>query len=211
MTKNKLFVAACIVFLLAVPTIVPVLASNVLSAEENSTVTIKLFHAKTNKIEEMDLEEYIKGVVAKDFKDGINIETLKTHAVLARTFALSRLKDFGGNGCQCNNHMAYHDICSEEHCQLWLSMDEQLKLWGTAEYEEYWNTITTAVNLTKGEVLKYKGDLIRNINYEATVFSFNESNSDMVKTRADFNSLADMGNDYKEILSYYFPEAEVSK
>jgi SpoIID/LytB domain len=211
MSRQKLFIAVCIFFLLAIPMVVPVLSENILNNAKNDPSKILVFNMNANRLEEMDLEEYVEGVVAKDFAEGSSMESLKAQAVIARTFAMSQMKAFGGSGCQCNKHEDYHDICSGEHCQGWLSKEEQIKEWGAKYYQQYLNTIAFAVNSTKGEAITFEGDIIHNTKYGDSVFTFGENNSELSKTKLNFDELASNGFTYKDIINYYFPETKITK
>lgn len=55
--------------------------------------TINMFNTRTNKIEKLDFNTYLEGVVNAEIGEEAPEEVLKTQAVLARTFALNFLKN----------------------------------------------------------------------------------------------------------------------
>ena len=65
---------------------------------ENSTVTI-------------DLEDYIRGVLAAESSVETELEALQAQAIVSRTFALKNLKRHGKDG---------YDFCSLTHCQRYV-------------------------------------------------------------------------------------------
>lgn len=118
---------------------------------------VKVYISKEDKIVEMDIEEYVRGVVSAEMPAGFNIEALKAQAVAARTYVLAHMKDFGGSGCS-NGKGA--DVCDTVHCQVYVSKEERFKGWSKSSAPEYWNKITEAVLKTAGQVLTYDGKLV---------------------------------------------------
>ena len=54
---------------------------------------LKVYDVKADKVEEMDIEAYVRGVVAGEMKNDWPEEALKAQAILARTFVLKFLED----------------------------------------------------------------------------------------------------------------------
>ena len=116
--------------------------------------TIKLLHAKTNKIEEINLDEYLYGVVSAEMPANYEIEALKAQAVVARTYTFYQI---------LNNKNKHENanICDDSTCcQAWISKEDRFARWDKDKQEEYWNKITTAVNDTKGKVITYENKVI---------------------------------------------------
>lgn len=119
--------------------------------------TINVFVVNQNRLMKMNLEDYVKGVVAAEMPAEFDIEALKAQAVAARTYALSKEILLGGMGCELHPGA---DICTDsEHCQAWQSDDELKDKWGK-DYDKYYGKILKAVNETKGLVLVYENALI---------------------------------------------------
>lgn len=51
---------------------------------------VKLYHRSEDRVEEIDLEEYVMGVVASEVPANFEEEALKAQAVAARTFYMSK-------------------------------------------------------------------------------------------------------------------------
>ena len=64
-----------------------------LSVNEDGIPLLKVYNTEGKTIEEMDLEQYIMGVVAGEMKNDWPMEALKAQAILARTFALKFVSD----------------------------------------------------------------------------------------------------------------------
>lgn len=116
--------------------------------------TIKLLHRETNEIEEINLDEYLCGVVSAEMPANYEMEALKAQAVVARTYTLYKIINSKPHGEEA-------DICdSYECCQAWISKEERFEKWDDSTENENWNKIVTAVNETKGKVITYEGNLI---------------------------------------------------
>ncbi len=94
-----------------------------------------------NLIDELPLEEYLRGVVPSEMgpEEFPQVEALKAQAVAARTYALRNLGEFAREG---------YDICSSPRCQVFGGMDVEHPL------------SSRAVAETAGQVLLYQGELV---------------------------------------------------
>ena len=109
---------------------------------------------------EIDLEEYVIGVVAAEMPAAFHSEALKAQAVVARTYAMKKSSQ-GITLVNSTSHQVYNSV-------------EQMKAkWGSA-YSTYYNKIKNAVNATKGQVLKYNGAYI-----EALYFSMSNGKTEL--------------------------------
>ncbi len=105
----------------------------------------------------MDIEVYIKGVVAQEMPALFSMEALKAQAVAARTYTRRRMRDYGGSGCNKNPQA---DVCTESsHCQAWISEEDLKKRWGSS-FSRYNKLIVTSVEETKSLIMKHKGQVI---------------------------------------------------
>ncbi len=103
-----------------------------------------------DSVEEMDLGNYLVGVVRAEMPASFEEEALKAQAVAARTYTLYKLSTGG-------NHGAEADICTDSTCcQAYISRDRAEENWGenAAAYEK---KIETAVSSTDGETILYDG------------------------------------------------------
>ncbi len=94
----------------------------------------------------LELEEYLIGVVAGEMPASFHNEALKVQAVIARTYALKTI--------QRNKKLT--DTSST---QVYIDNEQMKNKWGK-DYEKYYNKIRQAVNDTEGLVIVYNNDYI---------------------------------------------------
>ncbi|MBS4031898.1 MAG: stage II sporulation protein D [Clostridiales bacterium] len=117
-----------------------------------SRTLLKVFHDET--ILNMEMEDYLAGVVAAEMPALFHPEALRAQTVASRGYAARKMLLFGGQGC---NRSPDADICtSPAHCQGWLSREKQRELWG-GDYPRHRNNIEEAVKATAWSVLFYQG------------------------------------------------------
>lgn len=120
--------------------------------------SINVFNHQTNKLMNLDLEEYIVGVVAAEMPAAFEQEALKAQAVAARTYAYKRLLEPDQRVKQY--HPQADVITNPAICQAWSSDDELKKKWGRLDYLKYKKKIIDAVQDTRGEILLFENKLI---------------------------------------------------
>ncbi|MBX6378824.1 MAG: stage II sporulation protein D [Clostridia bacterium] len=114
----------------------------------------------------LPLEEYVKGVVAAEMPASFHMEALKAQAVVARTYALRRLRANGGQGCTLDPAA---DVCAgPEQGQAWLPAAEARRRWGLWNFLRSWRRISAAVEATRGLVVLYGGELIDAVYHSAS-------------------------------------------
>lgn len=102
------------------------------------SVRILVQNGKLKVLNVVPVEEYLRGVLPQEMPSEWNIEALKAQAVAARSFALRNRKRHIKEG---------YDICATTHCQSYLGKAGER------------SSTNQAVAVTRGEVLKYNGQL----------------------------------------------------
>lgn len=111
---------------------------------------IKLLHASTGEIEELDLDTYLLGVVSSEMPANFEEEALKAQALVARTYTIYKII----NGSKHENA----SICDDSKCcQAWITKEDRLNKWNKEDRENNWAKIEKAVNGTKGKIITYEG------------------------------------------------------
>ena len=103
------------------------------------------------RVEEMDLETYLRGVVRAEMPASFEPEALKAQAVAARTYTLYKMEQ----GENPNHPQA--DLCGDfACCQAYKSEADAAADWGMAA-ASYESKIRRAVAETDGQVILYEG------------------------------------------------------
>lgn len=137
--------------------------------EEENTIKIK---TKENTIEELNIEEYLIGVLAAEMPASFHEEALKAQAVAARSYALYKINNNNGNN---------YDILTDVTNQSYITKEAMQEKW-QEDYEYYLTKITKAVQDTESEVMYYDNEIIEafyfamsNGKTEDAAFVFNET------------------------------------
>jgi len=136
------------------------------STNNNSNNTTTLTSGRTIKFNNngvtsnIDLEEYVIGVVAAEMPAAFHSEALKAQAVVARTYAMKK----SSQGIILVNSTSH---------QVYYTTTQMKSMWGSS-YSTYYNKIKNAVNATKGQVLKYNGTYI-----DALYFSMSNGKTEL--------------------------------
>lgn len=157
----------------------------------NNDITIKVKQINKNKIIEINIEEYVKGVIAGEMPISFDIEALKAQAVAARTYALRRI----------NKNNTY-DVVDTVMNQVYKD-DEKLKQeWGN-NYNKYLEKITTAVIETKGEYVDYNGTYADTLFFSTSVGN-TENSEEIFGTKVSY--LQSVSSEWDSEVSPVFEE-----
>lgn len=112
--------------------------------------TIKLLHTEKGEIEEINLDEYLYGVVSAEMPANFHEEALKAQSLVARTYTIYKIV----NGSKHENA----DICDlATCCQAWISKEDRFTKWNEGDRENNWQKIVLSVEETKGQIITYEG------------------------------------------------------
>lgn len=130
---------------------------------------VSVYITEDEKTSDIEIEEYVKGVVGTEMPVNFDIEALKAQAIAARTLAVANYAE-NSNKTKLDDTVSY---------QAFSSKDKILNKWNSPQNDEYWSKIEKAVNDTKGEVIYYKGDIIKDIKYFSTSSGKTEKSIDV--------------------------------
>lgn len=165
--------------------------------------TIKLLHSSTGQIEELNIDEYLYGVVSSEMPASFETEALKAQAIVARTYTIYQIINNSGkheNADICDNYAC---------CQAWISKDERLAKWNEQEAESNWNKIVEAVNSTSGKIITYGGTPI-NAFFHSNSGGITESSLN-IWGGIDYPYLKSVETSGEEGYSQYNSEVKLSK
>lgn len=155
--KRILSVVIAVIFAtLFIPLIIVSLLSGTNSPPESGTVSVYL--KSEDRVEEMDINQYLKCTVAAEMPADFKTEALKAQAVAARTYLKTRM-DAARNGAFAEEHKGA-DVCDDfAHCQAYLSEEKRRESWGDAA-DTNWEKISEAVEGTDALIMTYGGEPI---------------------------------------------------
>ena len=107
--------------------------------EGETPVTIRLLDTSTNIISEINLEDYIIGVVAAEMPASFNLEALKAQAVAARTYAMYKKE---------TRNLDY-DLIIGTSDQAYQNNKQLLDKWGISFFNYYFTPIPLSLLITQ--------------------------------------------------------------
>lgn len=111
-------------------------------------------HSSSGEIDEIDLDEYLYGVVSSEMPASFEVEALRAQAIVARTYTIYQISNNSGkhgNADICDNYAC---------CQAWISKENRIEKWNNEDAEENWKKIVDAVDSTRGKIITYEGKAI---------------------------------------------------
>ncbi|RFB17308.1 stage II sporulation protein D [Bacillus sp. HNG] len=138
------------------------------------TVEVAVHRVSAQKIENVPLEDYVVGVLAKEMPAKFELEALKAQALAARTYVVRHMLSEekigvpdGADVSDTTNHQVYKSI-------------EELKAEWKGDYDWKIKKITQAVKETQGQILTYDGAPI-DAQFFSTSNGYTENSQDYYK------------------------------
>lgn len=215
---KKIMITASVIFLLIIVIPSAITFLYILKKSDDQQIYIdkdivdkrKLYITENNKEVEIDIEDYIKGVVSSEMPALFNEEALKAQAVASRTYLIKHM----GEKTNVN------DIS-----QAYLKIEDLKKNWGE-NFTNYYNRISFAVDSTKGEIMLYENEPIEAV-FHSTSGGFTENSVDVWKKELPYLQSVDSSfdenapdftfvkkftkNELKEILKNKYNDIELSE
>lgn len=182
-----------------------------LDLPQGENIEISVINHRNNEGMDMNLEEYILGVVAAEMPVTFELEALKAQAIAARTYTIKRMKQFGA---QPNEKHPQYDVCTDyAHCQAWISKEDRLKAWredknlGILDHVKLWNKLIEAINSTQGQIITYNGQPIDPL-FHSTSGGKTENSEDYFSTKLPY--LRSVTSPYEERSPHMETEVKMS-
>lgn len=157
----------------------------------DNDIEIKVLQTKKNKIIILNIEDYVKGVVAGEMPISFELEALKAQAVAARTYALRRI-----------NYNNEYDVVDTVMNQVYKDEETLKREWGS-NYEKYINKINSAVNETRGEYVDYNGTYADTLFFSTSV-GITENSEEIFGTKLAY--LQSVSSNWDEEVSPVYEE-----
>lgn len=123
--------------------------NNAKKEEVKEEIKLALKDTSTGEIKNIELEDYIVGVVAGEMPASFNEEALKAQAIASRTYAMYKMKNSNGT----------YDLVTDKTNQVYITEDKMKSLW-QENFDYYFEKIKKAVYDTKDLIMTYNGDII---------------------------------------------------
>ena len=140
-----------------------------------------------DSIQNINIEDYLIGVVSSEVPLSFEEEALKAQAVAARTYALKQIE---------NNKNNSYDVTSTTSSQVYKTNNELKELWKD-KYEENFNKIKKIVDETKGEYVSYNNSPIYAF-FFSTSNGYTENNENVFGQDLPYLKTVDSSFDLKE-------------
>ncbi len=170
-----------------------------------SDTLVKLYIQETRKIETMELEEYVKGVVAGEMPAAFEMEALKAQAVAARAYAIAKINAFGDAGQDSHPGAP---LCNTVHCQVWYSKDQLRELKEKNWMRDYWPRIEKAVDETEGLIITFENKPVDQPLYHSTSGGKTENSEDVFASAVPY--LRSVESPYEQRAPYFTDDTTVS-
>ena len=130
----------------------------------NSSVSEIIVYRSNGSVINLNMTDYLIGVVSSEMPASFNLEALKAQSVLARTYALK-------------TKQTEKKLTDTVSTQSYIDIDQMKNKWGNS-FNTYYNKIKNAVENTNGEYLSYNGNYIEAL-YHSTNNGKTESSLDV--------------------------------
>lgn len=130
----------------------------------NSSVSEITIYRSNGSVINLNMTDYLIGVVSSEMPASFNLEALKAQSVLARTYALKAKQ-------------TERKLTDTVSTQSYIDIDQMKNKWGNS-FNTYYNKIKNAVENTNGEYLSYNGNYIEAL-YHSTNNGKTESSLDV--------------------------------
>lgn len=162
---------------------------------------IKVYITEQNKVMELDLEDYVLGVLSGEMPISFELEALKAQAVAARTYGLSKTI----NKCNIGNGA---DVCDTVHCQVYKPKEKIISTWSKDKKDEYFTKLSKAVKDTEGQILTYNGAIVLYAQYFST--SWGKTEDSMAVFKREVPYLKSVTSEGEEISNRYKSNVKIS-
>ena len=162
MRKIIMMISMIILIVTIIPTLIvlPFSSSSESSIEQKTVepndiqVIVPVYRTLEKQVENVEIEQYVAGVLSSEMPAEFELEALKAQAMAARTYIVQHL--LSPPDIELPDEAIVTDTV---HHQVYRNEDDLKELWGN-DYEWKYERITQAVNETKGQILTYENEPI---------------------------------------------------
>lgn len=152
MKKQVIIMLVFGMFLLAIPCITFIHKNNSQAVNALSTNTVKILFTKSNKVQEIPLEDYMIGAVLAQMPADFESEALKAQAILAHTYIFRRQIT---EQEEPDEKLKGADISDDSSLYQSYFTEDQAKEFYGDDYDKAYKNVSEAVSNVKNLVVKY--------------------------------------------------------
>ncbi len=132
---------------------------------------VTVFRTQNNTVEEMELEEYVEGVMLAEMPSWYGDEALRAASVAVRTYTVYKMKN--------SSHSKNAKLCDNpSHCQAFYKAEDAVAVWSEESTNKAVDRIKAAVKATEGKILIYENEPILAV-YHASSYLITRSSSEV--------------------------------
>ena len=164
MNYKLLLIFLLVALMVVSPTVIGLIAdgqalenndNTILDKSDVPDITVELYITSTGEIKQMELDEYVCGVLLAEVPSFYEKEAVKALAVAVRSYCVRRIQ----NEEKKIEHFSA-DMCDDySHCLGYISLEDASVLWGENNVDAYYKIIEQAVDETRGEVVYFEGNI----------------------------------------------------
>lgn len=162
-------------FFVVLISIEPVEKDLIDEAPTEEKIFVRVKREKNENIEQIELEDYIVGVLAGEMPVSFHIEALKAQAVASRSYVLKRMEYNKDNN---------YDVVDSVNNQVYLDNNYLKQRWGS-KYEENISKLKKAVSETKSQYVEYEGEIADAL-FFSTSNGFTENSEDIFNNKIPY-------------------------
>lgn len=194
-----IFILKKILLLTLIILLLPLIIINLFEVEEKhefkyvSNMKVRIKREATGEIVHVPFEEYITGVLAGEMPINFKIEALKSQAVAARSYVMTKM---------AYNKDKDYDVVDTVMNQVYLDNNYLQAVWKD-NYENNIGKIKEAIVSTKGEYLEYNGKVVEAFFFSTSVGK-TENSEDVWQVKVPY--LRSVDSSFEEGVSPVFSE-----
>ena len=160
MKKIILFTLALALAVVLLPALIVFYRGGVYKPPTSDDDTVSVYIKSEDKVEEMKIGEYLKGVVSAEMPADFEPEALKAQAVAARSYLYAHIDEYAKSGAP-EEHKGAQTCTDPAHCKAWMSEKARRDAWDADKRDSNWEKISRAVEDTGGVIMKYGNDYVK--------------------------------------------------
>lgn len=164
---------------------------------------INVYNVDEDKVQKIDIEEYLYGVISSEMPSTFDEEALKAQAIAARTYVIYKMENNITTG-----HKSATVCTNSAHCQAYTSYKDLKRVKSEDWFKKDYLKVKKSVDDTKGQIVTYKDKAILPL-YFSTSSGKTENSKDVFSTQYPY--LVSVESPYEENSPKYLTTYSITK